>query len=119
MSFEHLDLGDAETDWVPPSCTLPTAERPLRTAEFDDLFRTGLLALDRLAPTRLQLRLDVGCEARARDLGARETSCCSFFVFDYTSVDGWLLLDVTVPATQVDVLDALSVRAAAAAGLAA
>ena len=25
-------------DWAPDACTLPTAERPLRVAEFDDLF---------------------------------------------------------------------------------
>ena len=38
------------TDWVSQSCTLPTAEQPLRIAEFDDLFATGLLGLERLTP---------------------------------------------------------------------
>jgi hypothetical protein len=26
--------------WVPQACTLPTVERPLRLAEFNDLFAT-------------------------------------------------------------------------------
>jgi hypothetical protein len=26
--------------WVPEACTLPTAERPVRRAEFDNLFTT-------------------------------------------------------------------------------
>jgi hypothetical protein len=25
-------------DWTPDACTLPTADRPLRVAEFDELF---------------------------------------------------------------------------------
>ena len=100
------------TDWVSQSCTLPTAEQPLRIAEFDDLFATGLLGLERLTPTRLRLRLNAGIEATARDLTARETSCCSFFSFDYTAGPGGeLLLDVTVPHAHVAVLDSLAVRA--------
>jgi len=117
MSTEPLSLAHAD-DWVPQACTLPTAEQPLRIAEFDDLFATGLRGLARPGPTRLQLRLDASTEAAARDLTARETSCCSFFAFDYIPAPGGeLLLDVTVPHAHVDVLDALAVRAAAAAGL--
>jgi len=117
MTTEPLALAQAD-DWVPRACTLPTAEQPLRIAEFDDLFATSLRGLERVAPTRLQLRLDAGTEATARDLTARETNCCSFFAFDYTPVAGGeLLLDVTVPQAHVAVLDALAVRAAAAAGL--
>ncbi|WBQ04381.1 hypothetical protein [Kribbella sp. CA-293567] len=107
-------------DWVPQACTLPTAEQPLRNAEFDHLFATGLLGLDRLAPTRLQLRLDAATEATARDLAARETTCCSFFAFDYApAADGELLVEVSVPTAHVAVLDALATRAAATARLAA
>ena len=29
---------DVADDWAPDACTLPTSERPLRVAEFDDLF---------------------------------------------------------------------------------
>jgi hypothetical protein len=117
MTTEPFALTQAD-DWVPPACTLPTAEQPLRIAEFDDLFAASLRGLERVAPTRLQLRLDAGNEPIARDLTARETSCCSFFAFDYTHAGGGeLLLDVTVPQAHVAVLDALAVRAAAAAGL--
>jgi hypothetical protein len=118
MTTEPLALADADPDWVPQACTLPTAEQPLRVAEFDDLFTAGLRGFTRPAPTRLELRLDAATEATARDLTARETSCCSFFVFEFASApDGQLLLDVGVPGAHVEVLDALAVRAAAAAGL--
>jgi hypothetical protein len=116
MTTEPLDLAQSG-DWVPQACTLPTAEQPLRIAEFDDLFTAGLRGVERVSSTRLQLRLDAMTEATARDLTARETSCCSFFTFDYgTTVDGELRLDVTVPQAHVGVLDALAVRAATAAG---
>ncbi|MEV6413581.1 hypothetical protein [Kribbella sp. NPDC051718] len=119
MTTGPLALVQAD-DWLPQACTLPTVEQPLRIAEFDRLFTAGLRGLGRSAPTRLQLRLDAATEATARELTARETSCCSFFTFDFTPApDGELLLDVTVPQAQVDVLDALAVRAAAAAGLSA
>jgi hypothetical protein len=117
MSTEHLAPADSD-DWAPRACRLPTAEQPLRIAEFDDLFATGLRGLDRVAPTQLQLRLDATTEATARDLTARETSCCSFFAFDYSPAPGGeLLLDVRVPDAHVDVLDALAARATTAAGL--
>jgi hypothetical protein len=62
-------------DWAPDACTLPTAERPLRVAEFD-----GLLAVvrrsDRPEATRLDLLLLRNVEASARDLARRESECC-------------------------------------------
>ncbi|MCG5443108.1 hypothetical protein NIE79_000905 [Micromonospora sp. NIE79] len=99
--------------WVPESCTLPSGQRPLRLAEFDDLFATALLAQQRLSPTELLWRLDPAAEATARDLIGRESSCCSFFSFTLTAATGELRLDVRVPAAHVDVLDALALRAAA------
>lgn len=117
MNTEPLDLAHTD-DWVPQACTLPTAEQPLRIAEFDDLFATGLRRIDRITPTQLQLRLDATTEATARDLTARETNCCSFFAFDYSPAPGGeMQLDVRVPQAHVDVLDARAVRAAVAAGL--
>ncbi len=95
------------------ACTLPTAERPLRVAEFDDLFATGVRGQLRLSATRLRWLLDPAAEPTARDLNARETQCCSFFTFTFAPVDGALQLDVEVPAARVDVLDALAERAAA------
>jgi hypothetical protein len=99
--------------WVPEACALPTAERPLRLAEFDALFVTALRDQQRLSPTRLRWRLDPAAEQTARDLTARETVCCSFFAFTFAPADGAVQLDVEVPAAHVDVLDALAGRAAA------
>lgn len=100
--------------WVPEACTLPTVDRPLRLAEFDDLFGTALREQQRLSPTALRWRLDPAAEAVARDLTARESSCCSFFSFAFTGDGDTVRLDVRVPAAHVEVLDALSVRAGAA-----
>jgi hypothetical protein len=99
--------------WVPEACALPTLERPLRLAEFDDLFTTALREQQRLSPTRLRWRLDSSAEPTTQDLTARETECCSFFSFTVALVDGAVRVDVQVPAAHVDVLDALADRAAA------
>jgi hypothetical protein len=102
--------------WEPDACTLPTAERPLRLAEFDDLFTT-LTSLDRLSPVRLRMHLDgaAGLYDTVRDLTARETQCCSFFTFTATPSPGAdgdrLTLDVEVPSAQIVVLEALVARA--------
>ncbi len=99
--------------WVPAACTLPTVERPLRRAEFDDLFATALREQQRLSPTVLRWRLDPAAEATARALAVRESACCSFFSFLIVADDGSLHVDVEVPAAHVAVLDALGDRAAA------
>jgi len=107
-----------EESWVPEACTLPTVERPLRLAEFDELFATSVRSVERLDPARLRLDLepDASVAARAADLAVRETGCCSFFTFTLTATGGTVQLDVAVPAAQVEVLDALADRAAAGAG---
>jgi hypothetical protein len=94
------------------ACTLPVVERPLRLAEFDDLFATALRDQQRLSPTWLRWRLDPAAETTARDLTARESSCCSFFSFSFAPDGDLLNLDVRVPVAHVEVLDALAVRAA-------
>ncbi|GAB7191026.1 hypothetical protein NUM3379_17330 [Kineococcus sp. NUM-3379] len=38
---------------MPTACTLPTAEQPLRVAEFDKLFRQAAGDVQRPEPTRL------------------------------------------------------------------
>ncbi|MCI4061316.1 hypothetical protein MRQ36_01500 [Micromonospora sp. R77] len=100
--------------WPPDTCTLPTAEQPLRLAEFDQFFRDAVRGADRLSAHRLRLHLDGGPQVAqaARELTARESSCCSFFTFDLvrTGPDS-LTLDVRVPAAHVGVLDALAARA--------
>lgn len=105
--------------WVPVACTLPTAEQPLRVAEFDQLFRTALQSVVRTAPTSLRLLLDGtwAVEATVRDLVVRETECCSFFAFPVDRVDeGRLQVDVVVPPTHIAVLHALAARVGAARG---
>ena len=86
-------------DWAPDACTLPTVERPLRVAEFDDLF-TAVRRSERGLPTRLDLVLPRDIEAAARDLARRESDCCSFFTFDFESVGDDAVM-------HIDVLDAL------------
>ncbi|MEV5559925.1 hypothetical protein AB0L44_40315 [Nonomuraea wenchangensis] len=106
------DLG-----WVPSACTLPTAEQPLRVAEFDALFAEAAQGVTRPEPTRLRLELVFSTDnaARAAELAARENGCCSFFTFTLAIADGSLALEVTVPTEHVDVLDALQARAGTAA----
>ncbi|MGC5289243.1 hypothetical protein [Micromonospora sp. DT231] len=111
MSARHVPTDDA---WVPEACTLPTAERPLRLAEFDQFCTAAVQGLNRLSAQHLRLRLDGGTrtEEMARDLMARESSCCSFFTFGLSRPDpDSLWLDVRVPAAHVGVLDALAERA--------
>jgi hypothetical protein len=98
--------------WVPESCTLPTEEQPLRVAEFDALFATATGPPERLSARRLRVRLPGGPAnaARARDLIARETSCCSFFSFDLRPSATEMELDVEVPESHIAVLDAMQQR---------
>lgn len=93
--------------WAPDACTLPTAERPFRVAEFDQLFADHLRRTDRVDPQTLELTLDPESRATVEDLTARETECCSFFTFTLTSDADHLLLRITVPPTQTAVLDGL------------
>jgi hypothetical protein len=102
--------------WAPEACTLPTAQQPLRVAEFDDLFAQALREVHRPDATSLRLALGGGqaTEARVRDLTTRESACCAFFDFRVTRRDTDVVLEVRVPPAHVDVLEALAVRAAAA-----
>jgi hypothetical protein len=95
------------------ACTLPSAEQPLRLAEFDELFATAVHGADRTSPTslRLRLRAEPAVAARAADLVVRETQCCSFFTFTLTATGGQLSLEVAVAAEHADVLEALAARA--------
>jgi hypothetical protein len=96
---------------IPDACTLPTAERPLRLAEFDELFATAVRRVERLAPTHVRLHLTgpASLAGMVRDLAARETECCSFFTFTVTSHDDAVVLDVEVPPAYTDVLTSFSV----------
>jgi hypothetical protein len=96
-------------EWAPDSCTLPSAERPLRVAEFDDLF-ASVLRSERPEGTRLELVIPRALEASARDLARRESQCCSFFSFGFETAGDDVLMRVSVPPPQVGVLDALATR---------
>jgi hypothetical protein len=102
--------------WGSQACTLPAPQRPLRLAEFDDLFATAVRSVARVDARRLRLDLapKAAVAARMADLAVRETGCCSFFTFTLTATGGQVWLEVSVPDGQVEVLDAL---AAAAAGV--
>jgi hypothetical protein len=95
---------------VPDACTLPTAEQPLRLAEFDDLFATAVRGVEAVSGTHARMRLTgpAGLETLVRDLTARETECCSFFTFTVTPLPAEegeaVTLDIEVPAAHADVL---------------
>lgn len=98
-------------DWAPDACTLPTTERPLRVAEFDDLF-TFVVRAERREPQRLDLVLRRIVEAPARELARRESACCSFFTFEFEAVGEDVVMRICVPPEHVAVLDALEGRIA-------
>ena len=107
MSFSTTD------DWVPPSCTLPTVEQPLRRNEFDEFFADDVISVRQTSPQEVHFDLRAGPDvaARAASLAARETVCCSFFRFDLTITDGLLRMVVAAESPHEPVLAALAARA--------
>lgn len=93
--------------WVPTACTLPTAEQPLRVAEFDALFATAVRPAERTSATTLLVHLPADAVSTVQDLVARETACCSFFSFDVRASDSGTDVLVRVPEEHAPVLDAL------------
>lgn len=98
-----------QDDWAPDACTLPTSERPLRIAEFGDLFG-HVLRWTRSETTRLDLVLPSDIESAARHLARRESECCSFFMFTFDLVGENIVMHICVPPSQVAVLDAIETR---------
>jgi hypothetical protein len=105
----------ASDDWAPAACTLPTAERPLRLAEFDDFF-SRVCSLSRPQLTRLDLAIPRDAEQTGRSLADRESACCSFFSFEFMSHAADVVMRIGVPPEYIDVLDAVEARVAAARG---
>jgi hypothetical protein len=110
---------------VPDACALPTAEQPLRLAEFDTLFATAVRQVETVSPTHARMRMSgpAGLEATVRDLTARETECCSFFAFTTApspqADDGEALtLDIEVPGPYAGVLASLVQQAKDRSGIA-
>lgn len=108
----------AQDDWVPAACTLPTAEQPLRRAEFDALFSRDVLDIAQTSPPQitLALRPDPEVAARAAKLAAAETGCCSFFTFGLTITDGRIDMVISAKSPHEDVLAALAARATSLVG---
>jgi hypothetical protein len=96
-----------EETWIPTACTLPTAEQPLRVAEFDVLFATAVRPAERTGTTTLLVHLPADAVSTIHDLVARETACCSFFSFDVRASDAGTDVLVQVPEEHAPVLDAL------------
>jgi arginine repressor len=104
--------------WAPTACTLPTAEQPLRIAEFEALFADHVQQVSRQGATTVLLTLSGGPQAAAEaaDLAARETGCCSFITFDLRITDGTVTLAVRAGDGHADVVAALADRAESLAG---
>lgn len=96
---------------MPSACTLPTVEQPIRVAEFDRFFADAVRTVRRPNPHRLELILAPGAEPRARDLAARESSCCSFFTFDFGATEDGPMMSIDVSQPYTAVLDAFAARA--------
>ncbi|MBF6439576.1 hypothetical protein [Nocardia cyriacigeorgica] len=111
-----MTISPGPGDWVPDACTLPTVEQPIRVAEFDRFFTNMVRTTRRPGPARLELVLTGDAESTARDLAAQESSCCSFFTFDFTITADGPVMGVGVPAAYVEVLDAFAARVRAGLG---
>ncbi|MGW7685991.1 hypothetical protein ACWGID_34920 [Kribbella sp. NPDC054772] len=96
--------------WASEACTLPTADRPFRVAEFDQLFADHLRHANRVDAQTLDLTLSLESRAAAADLTARESECCSFFTFTFAPTAEELHLRIAVPPTHTAVLDGLAER---------
>ena len=94
------------------ACSMPTAERPLRLAEFDALFAASVRKVTRDEHgVRLDLEGGPGLRERVQDLAERETACCSFFTFAIEGSDEKVMVDIAVPQERREILDALADRA--------
>lgn len=95
------------------SCSLPTAAKPLRLAEFDALFSTEITAVARASTTtaKFTLRPDPELAARVAKLSSREAQCCSFFEFTLTMTAERLEWTLRVPDAHTDIVDAVIDRA--------
>lgn len=114
-------VGLGSLDWADvEACTLPTAKRPLRVAEFNDLFEANLRSIEfHESRTRARLLLNGGAALvrRIKQLAEAETSCCSFFTFEVNALDKELVaLDVAVPRSHAGVLAGLVDQARTALG---
>ena len=108
---------ETETLLTTDACTMPTAERPLRLAEFDALFATAVRRGERRgSDVRMYLTGEEGLVEQVRDLAERETSCCSFLTFALVGPDQDPTLDISVPPARNSGSGSRSRRAGGASG---
>lgn len=94
------------------ACTMPTTDRPLRLAEFDALFAEAVRSVAYEGNlVRLHLSGPAGLRDRVRDLAERETACCSFFSFVIDGEPDDLMLEISAPPEQRNILKGLARRA--------
>lgn len=113
MSTSEAPISGSWVETASSSCSLPTAAKPLRLAEFGALFTTEITAAARAGKTtaRFTLRPDPELAARVAELSSREAQCCSFFEFTLTMTAERLEWTVRVPDAHADILDAVIDRA--------
>lgn len=100
-------------------CTLPTSARPLRVAEFEELFSDQIARPRWLDVHRVEFTFDDAGNRydQVNDLVTRERACCPFFDFSITKEPRLatqrpaVMLRVGVPASRHDLLEALTNRA--------
>jgi hypothetical protein len=109
--MEHVEFDSSPF----ASCTLSSADRQARAAEFGRLFTSAIRGVERPEPTRLLLELEptTRVAARAAELAMAEAACCSFFTFNVQVAAQRLILDIAVPPAHVEALDALATAATA------
>lgn len=104
-------LDNNNPSWVPSACTLPTAEQPLRVAEFDALFTQDALVVTRTSTGLLSIDVRPEAAGRVATLAVKETHCCSFFSFELKVSGGEVSLSVSTEPAHAEVLAALAERA--------
>jgi hypothetical protein len=91
---------------VPIACTLATEDVPERVTEWQSFFRSSVTATESgRARVRLRLEDSAATMAAAESLAARETQCCAFFTFAFTTERGQRWVTVSVPEEAEPALD--------------
>lgn len=88
------------------ACSLPTADRAQRTADFRALFANAFVDRARtMHGVRWLLRADERTEAESHRLAALEARCCDGIRFDVQRLGDRVLWDISGPATAHATLD--------------
>lgn len=88
------------------ACSLDQAGMAERGREFNALFTTSLLHIDR-RPGGATLRFRLEDETAVRDLFAREKECCPFWSFTFEPAPDALTVEIGAPEGAEPLLDVL------------